>query len=197
MKAILISIKPKWVAKILNGEKTVEIRRKFPKDYFGWVYIYCTKEKWKTKPLLSRDIVIKPNADPLNKHNVRLLNGKVVARFWCDKVDDYVNGRKWSWKVGAPMWGACNGYECILKDACLTDDELRNYADDLAFNAIHISKLEIFNYPYELCEFHTNVKKEPPEELLCPECGKPMEYYEYKYLTKAPQSWCYVEDDSL
>ena len=27
MKAILISIKPKWVAKILNGEKDIEVRK--------------------------------------------------------------------------------------------------------------------------------------------------------------------------
>ena len=31
MKAIMISIKPKWVAKILNGEKTIEIRKAMPK----------------------------------------------------------------------------------------------------------------------------------------------------------------------
>lgn len=32
MKKILISIKPKWTAKILNGEKTLEIRKTAPKD---------------------------------------------------------------------------------------------------------------------------------------------------------------------
>ena len=42
-KSILMSVQPKWVAKILNGEKTIEIRKRFPKDYVGWVYIYCTK----------------------------------------------------------------------------------------------------------------------------------------------------------
>ena len=30
MEQILISIKPEWVAKILNGEKTIEIRRTKP-----------------------------------------------------------------------------------------------------------------------------------------------------------------------
>ena len=44
-KSILMSIQPQWLAKILNGEKTIEIRKKFPKDYVGWVYIYCTKGK--------------------------------------------------------------------------------------------------------------------------------------------------------
>ena len=44
-KAILISIQPQWVAKEINGEKTIEVRKKLPKDYIGWVYIYCTKAK--------------------------------------------------------------------------------------------------------------------------------------------------------
>ena len=39
----MISIKPKWVAKILNGEKTIEIRKTMPKcDLPIDVYIYCT-----------------------------------------------------------------------------------------------------------------------------------------------------------
>ena len=33
MKAILISIKPKWCEKIFNGEKTVEVRKTAPKLY--------------------------------------------------------------------------------------------------------------------------------------------------------------------
>ena len=43
MKSILLSIKPEWLCKILNGEKTIEVRKKFPKDYVGWVYLYCSK----------------------------------------------------------------------------------------------------------------------------------------------------------
>ena len=46
-KAILISIKPKYVAKILNGEKTIEIRKTMPKDLPIDVYIYCPKDKEK------------------------------------------------------------------------------------------------------------------------------------------------------
>ena len=196
MKAIMISIKPKYVAKILNGEKTIEVRKKFPKDYRGWVYIYCTKDKERLVDL--RD-------DNFYFGGSERLNGKVVARFYCNNVDNYVNGRKWSWNFGAPMWGACNDYEYILKDTCLTDDELRNYADDLAFIAIHISNLEIFNEPKELSEFR-----------LC--CSSQNHFDEYSFkcmrckayrvdisqdeiwcskrkleLTKAPQNFCYVE----
>lgn len=45
-KAILISIRPEWVAKILNGEKTIEIRKNMPKCELPIdVYIYCSKGK--------------------------------------------------------------------------------------------------------------------------------------------------------
>lgn len=43
-KAIIISIKPEWCEKILNGEKTIELRKTLPNcEYPIDVYIYCTK----------------------------------------------------------------------------------------------------------------------------------------------------------
>jgi predicted transcriptional regulator len=51
MKAILISVRPEWVEKILNGEKTIEIRKTIPKGCWRKkfepieVYIYCTERK--------------------------------------------------------------------------------------------------------------------------------------------------------
>ena len=43
MKAVLISIQPKWCAKIASGEKTVEIRKTAPKIEAPFkCYIYCT-----------------------------------------------------------------------------------------------------------------------------------------------------------
>ena len=65
MKSIVISIRPKWVAKILNGEKTIEIRKSKPKEQVEWVYIYCTKDK---------DLDYG-------------FNGKVVARFKISYID--------------------------------------------------------------------------------------------------------------
>ena len=203
MKAIMMSIKPQWLEKILNGEKTIEIRKRFPKDYVGWVYIYCTKDGY----LSENDL------NPYTKyfairHKPRLtpnyMRGKVVARFWCDKVEDYVYGHKWSWESGAPMWGADNSYETILKDMCLTDEELRAYVDDLCFSAIHITKLEIFDRPKEISDF-----KRPKWEKCgvkdknglyqCHKCPYAIHYGHgfgdcgYDKPLKAPQSWCYVE----
>lgn len=43
MKAVLISIRPEWARKILNGSKTVEIRKTAPKCGVPFkCYIYCT-----------------------------------------------------------------------------------------------------------------------------------------------------------
>ena len=44
-KSIMISIKSEHVVNILNGKKTLELRKSVPKDFVGWVYIYVTKAK--------------------------------------------------------------------------------------------------------------------------------------------------------
>lgn len=73
-KAILISIKPKWVAKILNGEKTIEIRKTMPKCKLPIdVYIYCTKDK-KYANLVNRG---------------GFLTGMVVAKFTLNEVNAF------------------------------------------------------------------------------------------------------------
>ena len=84
-KQILLSIKPQWVAKILNGEKTIEVRKRFPKDYVGWVYIYCTKD---SKNILCRyyDGHWFTTKDKNNNWKM-YMNSKVIARFWCDNVE--------------------------------------------------------------------------------------------------------------
>lgn len=43
MKAVLISIRPEWVEKILAGKKTLEVRKNRPKLEAPFrCYIYCT-----------------------------------------------------------------------------------------------------------------------------------------------------------
>ena len=64
-KTMLISVKPKYVADILNGKKTIEIRKTCParfknlKPYEGAepieVYIYCTKEEFPEVVLYSQE----------------------------------------------------------------------------------------------------------------------------------------------
>lgn len=158
-KAILMSIQPKWVAKILNGEKTIEVRKKFPKDYVGWVYIYCTKGngcldydiEWKTKKWFwwtEKDYKnILPNVN-------KFFNGKVVGRFWCDKVEHF-EFETISRDIDGYWWdnGKMVEHSFITKQCCLTTDEFRKYIEYGGGYAIHISKLEVFDKPKELKEF--------------------------------------------
>ena len=155
MKAILISIKPYWVAKILNGEKTIEIRKRFPKDYVGWVYIYCTKGK--DFDLFYENGKYQAYFRHNRKFHIKRLrqepfNGKVVARFWCGNVTEYINGGQWHED------NTFGNYDDYIKDkvcelACVTEEELFDYCEDLAFSVIRISQLEIFDKPKELSEF--------------------------------------------
>ena len=165
MKSILLSIRPELVAKILNGEKTIEVRKKYPQNYVGWVYIYCTKDK-KYANLINRG---------------GFLTGMVVARFWCDNVEeiDIYTNRIYETKT-------LNQLE-LLEKSCLSHCELFEYlGEDYSKKggyAIHISKLEIFDKPKELSEFNYWKDK---SEYGC--------WYENK-LTKAPQNYCYIEGE--
>ena len=152
MKSILLSIRPEWVAKILNGEKTIEVRKQFPKDYVGWVYIYCTKDK-KYANLINRG---------------GFLTGMVVARFWCDKVEEI----------------SAKNIESFTKDSCLTVKQIEDYLWKNICNgyAIHISKLEIFDRPKYLTEYY--------KTYIETEKG-----IYYQVLTKAPQNYCYIKGE--
>ena len=80
-KELLISIKPEHLVSILNGKKTLELRKTVPKDYKGWIYIYCTKGG---KGLFKDNDYFLFN----NGNSSLSLNGKVVARFWFDEYDE-------------------------------------------------------------------------------------------------------------
>lgn len=173
MKAILISIKPEWVAKILNGEKTIEIRKTMPKcDLPIDVYIYCTKGNKQGLVWDNRGKgLVNSSLFPYGKdcpERYRLVNGKVVAKFTLNKVE----GIKFNDKN-------------IQEKSCLSEDELFDYLfDNTPYQedmrkgyAWHIEDLVIFDRPRELSEFIQSKRKN----------------YEEPQVQKAPQSWCYVE----
>lgn len=174
MKNILLSIRPEQVANILNEEKTIEVRKHFPKDYVGWVYIYCTKGKPKLTKI----------------PELELANGKVVARFWCDKVEDIKSQVVNCGNDCLHTTKTMNMTE-LLKASCLSLKELDSYLGDKNGYAIHISKLEVFEKPRELSEFRVH-------ECRCKHCN----HYSADFncyccnpyeLTKAPQNYCYIE----
>jgi len=201
-KAILISIQPQYVAKILNGEKTIEIRKKFPKNYVGWVYIYCTKKD-------SLCCIRQIGSDryicgkDFNKKDFPRLSsgyegkGKVVARFWCDKVSaiECVCCLTIPTIAYTTFLDRRYGYCSLLKASCLNDNEIMRYLgnkEGQSGYAIHISKLEVFDTPRILTMF----RKPEFNKNIYDDNGNRLSLFERlrKYsITKAPQSWCYIE----
>lgn len=222
MKAIMISIKSEWVEKILNGEKTIEIRKTMPKcDLPIKCYIYCTKQKTNRRKNLfvnektarekygitsywSSDDeieIINENmvylADEFKTHKA---NGKVVAEFTLNKITkhkkDYID------VDGAICYNfktyevkAC-GFDTDLKSLVDFDWFVTDYGGGKPLYAWHINNLKIYDKPKDLMQFS-----------VCANCSNCYKFKpqnerfsdcnrckEFRTLTRPPQSWCYVEE---
>lgn len=179
-KAVLISIRPEWVKKILAGEKTLEVRKTRPKLEAPFkCYIYCTNSgvamgMW-------------------GKH------GKVVGEFVCDKIT-WLNHVGFSGLPGIRLvamrdWCTIDG-SFDFSESCLTTPQIEKYLGGKDGYAWHISNLKIYDAPKELTEFHTwkkckSCSKSGYESTACiydENCMVPVA------ITKAPQSWRYVEE---
>lgn len=184
-KAVLISIHPEWVKKILAGEKTLEVRKNRPNMETPFkVYIYCT----------SGNLSYKVNDGMV----CNVSGGKIVAgEFTCDNIAtynydycphpeigmDYDCGDSW-WEID----------DEDLKSACLSEEEFRYYAFGReAMYGWHISDLKIYDTPKPLSVFKGLCKL----DVGCGECP----YYNYtkmecdgRTIKRPPQSWCYVEE---
>lgn len=193
MKKILISIKPKYVVKILNGEKTLEIRKNAPKDLPCEVYIYCTKEN--AKYFID------------NKIYNAMMKGKVVAKFTLNKAEEI----EW-FRESEPLLDYYHIVERLkneelLEKARLTLEELKEYlgvkgyySDSLGWNfkkgyAWHIDNLVIFDRPKELKEFKKVASKRTYTNLSWLEPSQKVIFKSLAPLTHAPQSWQFCEVD--
>src|SRR5690554_5554637 len=164
-KSLMISIQPKHLVNILNGYKTLELRKTVPKDFKGWVYIYCTKSKPYYEPRINGIT----NQKMWNIHNDFIyhtdLNGKVVARFWFDeytKIDNDVlvtiaNETEWSSEE--------TDTNELLKNACISIYDALEYSKGKDLYAWHIKKLEMFDTPLSLSAFYSDKGslKRPPQ----------------------------------
>ena len=178
MKAVLISIRPKWCQKIMSGEKTIEVRKTRPKLNPPFkCYIYCTKAKERLVGILrdgdenygeiyhGKTVFIKTGegsvCDAWGKRQ------KVIGEFVCDEIFDL------SWGARIPS--------DIARGACLEPVEIHEYLGTGAGYGWHISNLKVYDTPRELREFtglrETRFGAEPVS------------------ITRPPQSWRYVEEE--
>lgn len=190
MKAVLISIQPKWCELIASGKKTVEVRKTKPKLETPFkVYIYCTNEK-------GRAFFTK--GENGNYNPARIGNGKVIGEFVCDKITPLFNVATTSWSLLA---GNVHEYaKSLVRMARLTEEEMHSYAKRKNCYAWHISDLVIYDKPRELGEFRRYPRTEHCGFGKCELCRHgdynqlDDEWFCRNYIARAPQSWCYVEE---
>ena len=183
MKAVLISIQPKWVEKIANGQKTIEVRKTAPKCEVPFkCYIYCTS----AKPYLYKEanppfeLFLDSELYKGKGYDDRLFSSKVIGEFICDKVDKIIPLQHTYYNyIGLPIaniteYGIWND---DLAQMCLKKKEIDNYGKGKMLYGWHISDLKIYDKPKELSEFFTPMGKRPSYMVERP-----------------PQSYMYVEE---
>ena len=186
-KAVLISTRPEWVKKILAGEKTLEVRKNRPNMETPFkVYIYCTAGN------LSYEV---NNGMFCNISGGRL----VVGEFVCDKIT-WLTHIGFSGLPGIRLVAMKDRYTIDdsfdFSESCLTTPQIEKYLGGKDGYVWHISDLKIYDTPKELTEFRTwkkckSCSKSGYESTACiydENCMVPAA------ITKAPQSWQYVEE---
>jgi predicted transcriptional regulator len=198
-KSILISVRPEYAVNILNGKKTLELRKSVPKDFVGWVYMYVTKGKpelFNNKLIGDGYVILEKKLGNL-KYRLDFdnpLNAKVVARWWHDEFTQI--------RLDI-LRGLNDGYTLVgsgkEKDLCLSFKEIFDYLKPKKRGyAWHIKKLEIFDKPLELSEFYRRIDGLDEDGGFMLNSLKDGELVSIpqlkaKYLvSKAPQSWQYV-----
>ena len=190
MKAVLISIQPKWCELIASGKKTVEVRKTKPKLETPFkVYIYCTQGKSKGDFITKSEkfgYLTGHEGSFYNRAKEYDANGKVIGEFVCDKVVEFEN----------------DCYEPAFDEtaelSCVGVKGLYDYLGTKEYGyGWHISDLVIYDKTKELREFHkpcadienclNRAFRESGRSLdKCFDCGC--------RITRPPQSWCYVEE---
>ena len=186
MKSVLISIHPEWCEKIVNGKKTIEVRKSAPKEVPFKAYIYCTKveSKWQYSDYVGAYVNSKDEIVYAQQH--------IIGEFICDKVDEYTFSH----------YEAEYRVTHVEQEAMgLNQAELIRYGKGKTLYGWHISDLKIYDKPKELSEFYTIQEsgsdcccgcvwhETPLDEMPCRTCTG-----ERKYLYRPPQSWQYVDE---
>lgn len=197
MKAVLISVQPKWCQLIASGKKTVEVRKTRPKiDVPFKCYIYMTKAK--ETGYLSEWLTAYETP-----HGIENGKQKAIGEFICDSI----------------ITDKSFGHNVLFKtEACMSDADISAYCLNKEMYCWHISDLAIYDKPKELSEFfkvgHSEYCKSEWEEReeLRVHLEKHNEITGDKAhlntdsdfenilkmlspfkMKRPPQSWCYVE----
>lgn len=221
MKQGIISIQPQWVVKIANGTKKGEVRTTAPKEWVAYLegktkekpqpttwFIYCTKgndRAWKEDNHYWNSVKVSSTANDLN--------GKIVGKFTLNRVERictsytdtrwfYIRGIEEKVLSSADIFN--RGWE--LKRLCdcnfgVFDYYFEKKVDNTQYGRYRtyqvgyvwlIDNLEMFDTPKELSEFKSHKKTIVRTKIN----NEVFETELDNSLTKAPQSFMYIEGDS-
>lgn len=205
MKAVLISIRPKWCEKIANGEKAIEVRKTRPKMETPLkCYIYCTQSADMLWILKERERSLHPDkiADVFKAAKCGGAyrgNGKVIGEFVCDRIDTLLPANE--------PYGIYDIDDDYVFQTCLEYGALWDYGNGQTLYGWHISNLKIYDEPKELGEF-TAACRYKNDDGTCPSRRIACSFQRYDYnpdgsinivecgntIRRPPQSWGYVEE---
>ena len=189
-KAVLISIRPEWCEKIINGQKTIEVRKTRPKIETPFkCYIYCTKPKiYNSYTSLYLDELYRlPSGEIKYGSSIELsvfpgqwnkdnfLNGKIVGEFICSRI--------------LPIKVEYSDVDSAVADnefpyTGMTDKEIIEYLGNGKYGyGWCVTDLIVYDKPKELREFKGRKLVWRGNNHI----------HDYETMIRPPQSWCYVE----
>lgn len=190
MKAVMMSIQPKWCELIASGKKTIEVRKTRPKLETPFkVYIYCTKGKeiLAVSRYSDKSVFLWDKSDVDNYNSDMIRNGKVIGEFVCDT---YIVDKTF-------------GYDPLMyAAACMSESDVAWYCTNKKMYGWHIFDVVIYDEPKELSEFFVYCDRCDKRPIACEfayeESNENGYYSECKCdfkrpIKRPPQSWCYVE----
>lgn len=186
-KAVMLSIRPKWCEKIINGDKTIEVRKTRPKmDTPFKCYIYCTKDKHLAfmQNRFGTKLIACMDAETTIPVGGAVGNGKIIGEFTCDRIYELeTKAHGGSYYVKNEDQPTTN---FIARQSCLDLKDMHDYLHAQKGYGWHITDLRIYDAPKCLFEFWAErLCRREPSVFGCGECCDCDK--------RPPQSWCYVE----
>lgn len=177
MKWIMQSINPEHVFNMRVGGKRIEVRKSAPEETPFKAYIYEAKQKEKS--------FVSTTIDSVKTEVIIRGCGKVVGEYICRKVEI----------VKADNLIAA--YYKNRPETHLTDEQIYLYANGKPIKFLYMEDVIFYDKPKELSEFKRAgfMTEEDWLYALYPNTHCHYAAWAKKFeITRAPQSWCYVEE---
>ena len=208
MKSVMKSVSTQICEKVTCGDCTILVSKTAPKykvPFKGYIYCCKAKSQWRYSDY--------EGAYENSKGEIVYAQQRIIGEFICDKIIEWQYDKGHQYYVEYP--DDCTSYfpylKCHSEATGLKCSEIEKLGKGKTLYGWHISDLKIYDTPKTLVEFYKCGAKSFEElsdtEDLCSYCSRTsfcegrwcdeayQNYLDVDFaLTRAPQSWCYVEE---